>query len=75
MKKGLLHPGCGAGSDEGLEGFTKVDVAGQFTDYKLALLSVQKKDGSTPRSKVTGRPFSVPFKKGIFVWCQRFSER
>lgn len=55
MEGGLSRRGCGAGSEQGLERFIEIRGAVQFPRCVLAILSVQKKDGSAqgfrPREK------------------------
>lgn len=66
MKDKLLHRGCDAGSDQGLERSSQVHRADQFPDCVLALRSVRKKDFSVLESEFTGRRFFTSFTAGVF---------
>lgn len=58
MKAGLSHRGCGPGGDQSLKRFIEVRQAERVPDCVLTLLSVQKKSGNAPGSKVIERRFS-----------------
>lgn len=61
-----LHWGCCAGSDHGLELFTKVHRAGQIPDCMMALRSVEMSDGNALSPEVSERRFSTLRKQEWF---------
>lgn len=64
MREEFSHRDCGSDSDQSLEQYIEVRRAGQSSDCVLALLSVQKKDGSASHFEITGKQFRS-FSRGV----------
>lgn len=65
MEYRAFNPDCDASSDYSLKRFAESHYAGQFSDYVLAIFSVGRRNGSSPKSKVTERRDSTPFTTGV----------
>lgn len=57
MEVRLSQWSSGANSDQGVDGFTEIQRAGQLPNCVLVSLSLQMKDGSASDFEVPGRLF------------------